>query len=286
PGLDKILPYDSLCKGEGVRWLREYFDEPVDRPVKHPVMYGPAYEKIYGFGGRPSGGILMPGVGCENGCTFCITSQVFKKQYIALLPTGRDIFKACQQSEMEIGTRGFSIMDENFLKHPERAKDLLSIMEEHQKTYVFDIFSSAEVIKKMGIDTLVRLGIRMLWIGVESKYNTHDKTKGIDIKELINELQENGIIVNASTILFQDHHDEESLHEDIDFAISLDSNFLQFMNYTPFPSTKLFEEMSTQGRIKDLHYRHHHGQGELVFDHPHIKDRKSHISYLRSAFKK
>ncbi len=286
PDLETIVPHDAKCRGEGVRWLREYFGEDPAAPLRHPVIIGPAYERIYGFSGRPSGGILMPGVGCENGCKFCVTSHNFNKQYLPLLRTGGDIFTACRRMETAVGARGFSVMDENFLKNPQRARELLEVMTEHNKPYVFDIFSSAEVIATVGVDFLVRLGVHLVWIGVESKRSAFEKTKGIDLSALIAELRAKGIAVNASAILFQDHHDEQTLREDIDYVIGLDSDLVQFMNYTPLPATALTAELSAEGRLNDTPYRFLHGAGGLAFVHPHINDRRKHVRYLREAFRR
>jgi hypothetical protein len=126
----------------------------------------------------------------------------------------------------------------------------------------------------------------MVWIGVESKVNSHAKTQGIDLAAMIQELQQKGIVVNTSAILFQDHHDETSLKEDIDWVIGLGANLTQFMNYTPYPTTSLYERYEKEGRLKNLHYRHQHGVGELAFVHPHFNDPKVHINYLRKAFRK
>jgi len=286
PDVREMVPADDICTGEGVRWLREYFGEDPERPLKHPLIHGPAYEYLYGARGKPKGAILMTGVGCDNACRFCATSHQFGKKYLPLFPTGEEIFRACCDTEAALGSRGFTILDENFLKKPDRAKELLELMTENGKPFVFDIFSSAEVITKMGVDFLVRLGVRMIWIGVESKYNSHDKLKNINIRELIRLLQSKGIAVNASTILFQDHHDEKTIREEIDFAIGLGSDFIQFMNYTPLPGTAFYREMQEEARLKDLPLRYVHGAGELFFIHPHFNDRKDHAAYLRMAFRK
>lgn len=286
PGLKEIVPCDEICEGEGVRWLRAYFGEDPDRPISHPAIFGPAYEFIYGVRSKPKGGILLPGVGCENGCVFCITSHQFNKKYVPLLKTGRDIFDACVKSRIKIGASGFSIMDENFLKNPERARDLLAEMSRHTVPFVFDIFSSAEVIRQVGVDFLVRLGVRMVWVGVESKANSHAKTRGIDLKELFHELQSKGIVVNASAMLFMEHHSRETLQEDIDWVIGLGSDLIQFMNYTPLPKTGLYERMKSEGVLKKMDYRYFHGQGELAYDHPAFKDPSEHFTLLRDAFRK
>jgi len=286
PDLDTIVPHDEVCHGEGVRWLRTYFGDDPNAPINHPALIGPAYEYIYGHSSRPNGAILMPGLGCENGCTFCITSHKFEKCYVPLLKTGKEVFAACRKTETEKKAGGFSVMDENFLKQPQRARELLDEMEKHNRPYVFDLFSSAETIQQLGIDFLVRLGVRMIWIGVESKTNAHAKTKGIDLPEMIAELQSKGIVVQASSILFQDHHDPQTIQEDIDWVIGLNSDLVQFMNYTPYPTTSLYEKVKKEGRLKDQHWRYQHGQGELCFDHPHFKNPHDHARIIREAFRK
>jgi len=286
PDLAQIVPHDAVCHGEGVRWLRTYFGDAPDAPIQHPALIGPAYEYIYGHASEPNGGILLPGLGCENACAFCITSHKFNKCYVPLLKTGHEVFAACRKTETEKKASGFSVMDENFLKQPQRARELLDEMEQHNRPYVFDLFSSAETIQQLGTDFLVRLGVRMIWIGVESKANAHNKTKGIDLHALIAELQSKGIVVQASSILFQDHHDARTIHEDIDWVIGLGSDLVQFMNYTPYPTTSLYEQLEKEGRLKDVDYRYQHGQGELNFDHPHFKNPKDHARIVRQAFRK
>ncbi|HDP34136.1 MAG TPA: radical SAM protein [Candidatus Hydrogenedentes bacterium] len=285
PDLDTFVPHDAVCHGEGARWLRAYFGEDVNAPLRHPALIGPAYERIYGFSSKPRGAILMPGLGCENGCSFCITSHKFNKRYVPLLDSGARIFEACRKTESAVKATGFSVMDENFLKRPERARALLSLMEQHGKPYVFDLFSSAETIRELGADFLLRLGVRMVWIGVESKNSPHAKNQGIDLKALVNELQDKGVIVQASMILFQEHHNEQNIHEDIAWAISLGSSLTQFMNYTPFPGTMLHEQLEREGRLKQIPYRRLHGQDELAFAHPNFPRPADHVRILREAFR-
>jgi hypothetical protein len=228
----------------------------------------------------------MPGLGCKNGCDFCITSHKFGKQYISLLPTGRDIFNACVKIHGAMQAQEFFIMDENFLKQPEKAIELLREMEQHETPFTFQMFSSAEVIHQLGVDFLVRLGVRMVWVGVESQSYSHSKLKGLNLKALIEDLQNHGISVNTSAILFLDHHTEEAMQADIDWTISLGADMTQFMNYTPYPTTTLHRRLQEEGRLKPMDYRYLTGQGELNWVHPHIQDPVKHFEYTRNAFKK
>jgi len=132
----------------------------------------------------------------------------------------------------------------------------------------------------------VRLGVNFIWIGVESKANLFEKTKGIDLNDLIADLQNHGISVLASSILFLEHHDKNSIHEDIDWAIGLESDLLQFMELGPMPGTRLYQDYETAGMmIPGIPWPRKHGQDEIWFRHPHFTLPET-AAYLRDAFVK
>jgi hypothetical protein len=60
----------------------------------------------------------------------------------------------------------------------------------------------------------------------------------------------------------------------------------QFMNYTPYPCTGLYARLAGEGRLKDIHFRFHHGAGELNWNHPYIVDPKEQANLLKEAFRK
>ncbi len=284
PDLDKLVDYDDICRGEGVRWLRRYFGEDPDKPISHPVVHSAVSQRIYGAPIIRKAGIIITGVGCQNSCNFCATSHKFEKRYTPFLRNGREIFEACVKTEKALGLRDFALMDENFFKVPKRARQLLEKMEKHGKVYTFSTFSSAETIVKLGVDFLLRMGIKFLWIGVESKEDIYAKTKGIDMRRLITELQNKGITVLASSILFLEHHDKETIAEDIDWAIELESDFLQFMQYGPIPGTTLYKEYHEKNKlIENVPWPSQHGQGEIWFRHPHFTLPET-FEYTKKAF--
>ncbi|MBN2322075.1 MAG: radical SAM protein [Acidobacteria bacterium] len=284
PELKNIVEYDDICHGEGISWLRRYFGEDPDSPIIHPAIPSSINAYVYGAPIPVKGGIIIPGVGCQNSCRFCATSHKFDRKYTPFLPTGLDIFKACRKSEETLGVDDFGLMDENFCKNPQRARELLDQMEEHGKAYSFATFSSAETISKLGTDFLVRLGVNFIWIGVESKANLFEKTRGIDLNRLIQDLQDHGITVLASSILFLEHHDKKTIHEDIDWAIGLKSDLTQFMGLGPSAGTQLYREYEAEGKIiHDIPYPRKHGQDEIWFRHPHFTLPETAV-YLRDAF--
>jgi len=285
PDIEHLIEYDHICRGEGVKWFRRLLGEDPNRPFKHPYLSSTFGKWALGVPLKTDAAALIPGVGCPNACRFCCTSHFFDKQYTPYFDTGQELFDICQQVERESGCEEFFVMDENFLKRPERARDLVRLMQEHDKPYRFGIFSSAETIADVGVEFLARLGVQFLWIGVESKREVYEKNRGVDIKSMVRELRDHGISVLASGILFLEHHDPESVWEDIRFMVDLESDFVQFMHLGPLPGTQLYADYDAKGLLrKDIPYEEWHGQHRIWFDHPHftLEDTER---ILREAFR-
>jgi hypothetical protein len=176
-------------------------------------------------------------------------------------------------------------MDENFLKLPDRCRELLRLMEERGKDWRFGVFSSAEAIQEVGVEFLVRLGVYFLWIGVESKYELFAKNRGIDLKALIREMRDRGIVVLASGILFVEGHDPETIWDDIKWVVEMEADFVQFMQLGPVPGTTLYEDYEGRGIFRaDAPYEEWHGQHRIWYRHPHFTPAESE-RILRDAFR-
>ena len=172
-GVEELLDCDHIIRGEGIRPLRKLLGQDSEAPIVHPVL--PSTESTSVFGvplGGTSGSIIVPGVGCVNGCSFCCTSHFFGKKSVAFLATGKELFETTCRLADERGSEEFVIMDENFLKDRKRAMEFLDEMDKNQRWFdEFHIFSSAEAINSFGVDNLVRLGISFVWLGLPLTLN-------------------------------------------------------------------------------------------------------------------
>ena len=274
-GVEELIDCDHVVKGEGIRWMREHLGQDPDAPIRHPALPSAEWMNILGVPLRNAASLLVPGVGCVNGCSFCSTSHFFGKSYTPFLDSGKALFETASRIADERGTDSFFVMDENFLKNHERALDLLSEMERHQRFFRFHIFSSAEAITAFGIDNMVRLGVDMVWIGFESRsrQSLFAKNHGIDARTLVQDLRNRGIAVLASGILCMEHHTPDNIQEDIDFLVGLEADFVQFMLLTPLPVTALYRDHQRRGLLRmDLSFQEWHGQKRLSFRHPAFTD--------------
>jgi radical SAM superfamily enzyme YgiQ (UPF0313 family) len=288
-GVEHMIDCDHVVKGEGIRWLRSFLGQDPRAPFVHPTMSIVERQAIFGVpfpGVGPN--LLVPGVGCVNGCKFCSTSHFFGRRYIAYISTGKQLFETAQRIADERGIDEFFVMDENFLKEHQRARDLLTEMERHQRYFTFHLFSSAEAITAFGIDNLVRLGVNFIWIGFEASGSegNFEKNKDIDAKHLTKELRDRGIIVLASGILCQEHHTQENIQTDIDFLVGLEADLVQFMLLLPLPVTALYQEHRRRGLLREnLPFEEWHGQKHLSFRHPEFPG-DSAERWIMAAFRK
>ncbi len=269
--IETLIPCDHVVKGEGIGWMRRYLGQDPDAPFVHPAIPSTERQSIYGVPvPGPTASILVPGVGCVNGCSFCSTSHFFGRTYTSFIDSGRQLFETARSIADKRGTDTFFIMDENFLKNKERAMSLLHEMETHRRFFQFHIFSSAEAITAFGIDNMVRLGVQFVWIGFESQTDKKrfSKNDGIDAKKLVKEMRDKGISVLASGIMCMEHHTHENIHMDRDFMVDMDADMVQFMLLTPLPVTGLYKDHKARGILRnDVAWEDVHGQKLLNYKH-------------------
>ena len=230
--------------------------------------------------GKRQGGtaaILIPSVGCPIGCNFCSTSALFggKGKFINFYETGDELFEVMCEIENKLKVRSFFVLDENFLLHKKRALRLLELMEANNKSWAIFVFASAKVVQSYTIDQLVRLGIGWVWMGLEGESSVYDKLKGVDTRALVKLLQSHGIRVLGSSIIGLEDHRPENMDAIIEYAISHETVFHQFMLYLPIPGTPLYEKHTQEGTLlseSEFSYANGHGQYRFNYRHPYIKE--------------
>jgi hypothetical protein len=292
PGIETEIEADHIVRGDGISWMRRFLGEDETAPIRHP-------EIVSGFGGRIMGmplpgdkgntaATIIPSVGCPMGCNFCTTSAFFggKGKYLNFYDTGAELFGVMAEMERKLGVKSFFMMDENFLLHKRRALQLLDRMKAGNKAWSLYVFSSANAISQYSMRELVELGVSWIWMGLESPRSSYLKLQGADTLTLTRELRQHGIKLLGSTIVGLEHHTPENIHDEIEHAVAHDTDFHQFMLYTPVPGTPLFAEMNRQGRMLDgVELADIHGQHQFNFRHAAISKEDS-KRFLDGAFRR
>lgn len=292
--LSQIVDADYIVKGDGVRWFRKFLGQDPKKPVRHPLVYS-------GFGARSMGitfpdppgataAMLVPSVGCPLGCNFCSTSAMFggKGKFVSFYETGDELFNIMCQIENKLKVQSFFVMDENFLLHHQRALRLLELMEKNNKSWSLYVFSSARVLQSYTIEQLVGLGISWVWMGLEGEDSSYPKLRRVDTRLLVKTLQSHGVRVLGSSIIGLEHHTPENIDQVINYAASHDTDFHQFMLYTPVAGTPLYEQHRMAGTLlpeSEFPVADAHGQFRFNYRHQHIRGGQEE-QFLNNAFKK
>ena len=288
PGIEGMIDADHIVRGDGIAWMRRFLGEDETAPIRHP-------EIVSGFDARTLGlklpqvkgstaATIIPSVGCPLGCNFCTTSAFFggKGRYLNFYDSGAELFAVMSEMEEKLGVKSFFMMDENFLLHKRRALELLERMKQHHKPWALYVFSSANAIAQYTMRELVELGVSWVWMGLESPRSSYAKLKNADTLALAAELRKHGIKLLGSTIVGLEHHTPENISDEIEHAVAHDTDFHQFMLYTPVPGTPLYFQMQEEGRMLDgVELADIHGQHAFNFRHAAIskEDSKHWLDY-------
>ncbi len=212
------------------------------------------------FEGKPITTVLTSR-GCPFNCYFCSSSQFFGLKWRT-----RSIKSIVDEIELLVNKYNyyrFAFIDDNFTLNPKRviqiSKEILDRgldIKWWAFSRVDEILKSEEMVKWMA-----RSGCKMLFLGIESvseeilkEYNkrisAEDSVKAIEL------LRKYGIRIWGSFIIGALEETRKMILNTIKFAKILDPDIAQFSILTPFPGTRLYDDVVKKGLIiqKDWSY--------------------------------
>ncbi len=254
---------DYLCKEEGVRFMRKLLgDEPIDRPITQ--FYLPRGASFFpgaeDFADR-SMGMALVALGCPNGCEFCCTSAMFKKQkfYVA---SPQETFEIMKHNCRRNGGRATStsFMDENLLLNREYVTELGKLIQNDKEFGLrkmgYFCFADLRSITSYSMEELLEMGVDTIWAGVESSLDDvitseHkiEKRTCDDVRATFRAMEQYGIGITASMVLGWDFHTPDNIVQDIDFFVDIGPSSYQLTFLTACPGTELYDRMKKNGRI-------------------------------------
>jgi len=185
--------------------------------------------------------------GCPYGCSFCSSTQFFGMQH-RCRPIGQVI------PEIRDYTGRIAVfIDDNIAGSPAYARELFRALKPLRRKWVaqtsIDIARDSELLR-----LAAESGCAGLLIGFESvnALNSGDVKKIRKVaqyEEHIREIKAHGIGVHGSFIFGFDNDTADIFDSTVEFVMR---NRLEVANYcklTPFPGTRLFDELSAKGRI-------------------------------------
>lgn len=196
--------------------------------------------------------------GCPYDCAYCSVTTFFGHTY----RTRRVEDVIAELEQMPPGPLVF--VDDNIMGNVRYARELFAALRGAGRRW----FSQASVTMLKTPDLIreaSRAGCRFLFVGLESisQESLADVDKRINVveqyDELVKRLHDNGIGIVGSFMFGLDHDDPDVFDRTVEFAKRTKIDACLFSILTPLPGTRLYDSLSSQGRIIDRDWSHYDG---------------------------
>jgi radical SAM superfamily enzyme YgiQ (UPF0313 family) len=191
---------------------------------------------------------IMTTRGCPYNCEFCCVSDLYGKKirHIPVINIVRDI--------VDSGAKNFMFLDDNIIGQPKYAKELFRAIKPLKIKWVGQ--ASISLVKDTELLQLAaESGCKALFIGLESVSVEQLKTMRKSIKEIkdlelaLKKINKMGILIHASMIFGFDDDTQGTFQETLRFLVKNKIGTASFNILTPYPGTRTFCKMQSEGRI-------------------------------------
>ncbi len=253
--------FDAICVGMAERiWQRILFDAQNDSlkeiyndmlSISGQEIVSPDYDIIDNSKYLYTN-IISTSRGCPFECDFCYnSSQSVHKAYI-----NRPIEDVIREIKT-LRTRHIMFIDDNFIGNPSWIKKFLAQIKPLGLKYNAAVTSNIVDMPDI-LDDLKESGCQSLFIGFESindkaidSVNKGQNSVG-KYERLVEELHKRGIMINASFVFGLDEDDSSVFEKTLDWIVKNKIETVTSHILTPYPGTRLYENLHKQGRITDF----------------------------------
>lgn len=272
----------SLLPEEAIEYARqvvvgeaeEVIADIVEGRLRDPIVYGarvkdldllpePDFSLIKGYSPFP---FIMPistSRGCPFDCSFCSVTKMFGREY--RFRSSENVVKELRSRS----ARSFFICDDNFTANPSRARHLLNLMLENRvRPWTAQVRCDVARDEQV-LDLMARAGCKTVCIGFESvnpvTLREYKKNQTVEeIVQAIRSIHKRKISIHGMFVLGGESDSKNTVWETLRFAVRQKIDTIQMMVLTPFPGTKVHEDLSGQRRIFNRDWRFYDGQ-HVVF---------------------
>ncbi len=249
--------FDAICVGSAERvWARIIAD--AEKQQLQPI-----YQDMEGFAGDELAfpardridlrrylysNVITTSRGCPHRCDFCYNSAC-NRQYI------RRPIDAVLAEIARMGTKHILFIDDNFIGDPDYARALLTRMRGMGLKWNAAVTTRIAEYPDV-LDLMAEVGCQSLFIGFESinngsLENVHKHNRFERYGQLIREIHQRGIMINASMVFGLDGDGPDVFRRTLDWLVQNKIETLTSHILTPYPGTALHQRMEAEGRITD-----------------------------------
>lgn len=186
--------------------------------------------------------------GCPYNCSFCSSSEFSGLKWRA--NDAAAVVDEIEEIVREYGFNGIAFLDDNFTLQPQRVKDICAEINRRGLDIYWWCFSRADTILKHEdmVSAMAKAGARYVFMGFESRsaatLDRYKKKLAPDAaREAVTLLKKHGISTHASFIMGDIQETQEMVMDTMRYAKEISPEAVQFSILTPYPGTKLFDEV-------------------------------------------
>ncbi len=200
---------------------------------------------------------VMTTRGCPYNCDFCCVTNLFGRK-IRHMPI-ENVISDIKDS----GAKNIMFLDDNIIGHPKYAKALFKAIKPLKVNWV----GQASVSLLVADDELMQLaaesGCKAMFFGIESVSVDQLQTLRKALKEIehlesaIRKIKKMGILIHASMVFGFDNDTKEIFSETVEFLIKNKVSTVSFNVLTPYPGTKIYDELKSEGRLTTTDWKYY-----------------------------
>jgi radical SAM superfamily enzyme YgiQ (UPF0313 family) len=211
-------------------------------------------------------GVLFATRGCPHRCDFCTLAVMYQST------ARKRPVEAVAEEYGSFPGKVIILWDDNIACDLEYAKMLFRALAPHRKWWSSQASIDAAQDDEF-LELAARSGCKQLFVGLESisQGSVNEVQKGFnrvaDYGRAIKRIHSHGIAVQAG-IVFGFDHDQRSIFGDtLDVLEMAGVQNATFNILTPFPGTRLYHRLDSEGRILTRDWSKYNGRADVVF-HP------------------
>jgi radical SAM superfamily enzyme YgiQ (UPF0313 family) len=196
---------------------------------------------------------ILTSRGCPGKCTFCYKG-VFGSRFRVRSP--ESVLKEVLYLKDNFEIEEFSIIDDCFTIHPKRSMEFCDLLIKNNIKIHWSLPAGIRV-DNVTEDLLKKLktaGCYRVGLGIETGNAEIMKfiKKGITLEQAkmaVSLSKKIGMECTANFMIGNLHETADTVNDTIQFAITLDPDYAQFTRAIPFPGSKMYATLKSQGKI-------------------------------------
>lgn len=195
--------------------------------------------------------------GCPFDCNFCSVTKTFGRKY-RTVDTDRIVYELAQTKHRQI-----FFYDDNFTANKQRTKELLKKMIDQKLNKVWSAQTRIDIADDPELLELMKQsGCIKVYLGLESINNQvlkeYHKSQTVEqIENSMAKIHAAGICIHGMFIFGADHDTANIFSDTVKFCKKNKIETLQYLALTPYPGTKIFDDMEREQRLVHKIWRYY-----------------------------